>query len=123
MTATSNHYGRLFAAGIQCWQLGWQAAETAFAAQTVIGARMAMIATGLRQPSRMPITEIERMASEKMTAFTQAAIAASREMGSVTDTMEMLDMTERMLAASMAWLKPVHAKATSNARRLGSRRM
>lgn len=122
MADKNNHYGRLVAAGWQCWQLGWQATETAIAAQTVIGARLAMIGAGMREPHRMPLTEIERMASEKMVAFTQAAVAASREMGTVGDTMEVLDITERMLAVSLAWWKPIHARTTANARRLGGTR-
>ena len=46
--------GRMMQATFDWWQLGWQVAETMFAAQTVIGRRMTMMGQGLNRTGRMP---------------------------------------------------------------------
>ena len=127
--------GRMMQATFDWWQLGWQVAETMFAAQTVIGRRMTMMGQGFNRTGRMPYAEMSRFVPEKTAAFSKANTGALRAMTAgevgplpvaamdtaVSGTLTMLDLSERMLAASTAWWTPLHAKATSNARRLRKR--
>jgi hypothetical protein len=125
-------YFRLATAGFDWFRLSWTVAETMIASQSVIAKRMTMIGKG----SAGSYGELARMVPEKMSAFGKARDGAAREMAGksgasqrdrlesalVGDTMAMFDLGEQMLAASLAWWQPLHAGATSNAKRLRRRR-
>lgn len=119
---------RMMDSGFDLWRLSLQMAETMVASQAVIGARMAMMGAGLQEPHRMPLAEMARFMPEKVAAFGKAGSAAAKHLAPAAmdafpaDAMAMFALSERMLAASLAWWQPVHAQATSNARRLGRKR-
>lgn len=116
---------RLIDSGLAWWKLCWQVTETLAASQTVVAARMAMMEAGVRQPHRMPHAEVARMLPEKIAAFAKAGSGAAREMTGTSavdltaiDAATPLDLFDQWIAVSAAWWQPVHAQATSNARRL-----
>ncbi|MEO5493915.1 MAG: hypothetical protein ABIR08_07790 [Sphingomonas sp.] len=123
------HYGdtidRFMTAGFDTWKVSLKIAETMAASQTVIGARMAMLGTGLEYPSRMPFVEYSRLVPEKTAAFGKANAGAAQALRSVggskatmSDSMALLDWWEVSIKATAAWWTPIHAQAVANARRL-----
>ncbi|USI73978.1 hypothetical protein [Sphingomonas morindae] len=110
-------------AGMAWWRLAWTMTETSVAAQSVIGARLAMMGAGLADPSRLNQREMLLMGSEKLDAFTRGGLAAWAAMGRTYshESMTMLDLVEQGLASQAAWWRPVHKTATANARRLAAR--
>ena len=119
--------------------------ETAGAANAVIASRSETIAAAARNPLHADHRELNRMVSEKGTAFTSAgtslatdwsamqgdllaqagAIASmwmsgrlpsARETGALMSRSQR--MSERALASSIRALHPIHATATANKRRL-----
>ncbi|TCS13972.1 hypothetical protein [Caulobacter sp. BK020] len=118
-------------------------AELALASLSVIGARAPMIVQALQDPMRGNYAELGRMVSEKPLAFAKGAAAAgpawlamaaesnryfaqawcaTPSLAAATGAMAFWG---RMLSLGLAWqsamLVPIHAAATANARRLGSR--
>ena len=115
-------------AGFAWWRLTNHVAETMVASQAVMTRRMGMMGKAARNPNMPPPAELARMAPEKVVAFhragTQASAARSEAAGKAAagDALAGLHMLESALAISAAWWAPVHATATSNARRLGRTR-
>jgi hypothetical protein len=139
------------------WQVGFKAWETMFAAPTVIAQRTARLMSAGPIPGASDRREFVNMGTEKVVAFSQACLGASREMvsfqqglariacrqwwalftalnpllagrgtqpfsGTSKIVMSMLDAGNHSMSAlprvAHSAVKPVHAKATSNARRL-----
>ena len=123
MTHYGNTMERFVTAGLDAWKVSLKIAETMVASQTVIGARLAMLGTGLEHPSRMPFVEFSRLVPEKAAAFGKANVGAARVLQSrhaaATDGMALLDWWETSIKATGAWWAPVHDQAMANARRLG----
>jgi hypothetical protein len=100
------------------------------ASQAVIATRLGMIGTGMQHPGRMPYAEMARMVPEKMSAFGRASSGAARHAwpdakawtAPLDASVDMLELWERSLAASLAWWQPLHAGSTANARRLSRKR-
>lgn len=130
MIQAYNPVGRMIAAGFDTWKLSMQITETMIASQAVIGTRMGMLGKGLNGTGKMPFTEFSRLIPEKTAAFGEANAGASRAMGKggvmppslsgvlISDSLAMFDWWERSLSAAGAWWLPIHAQATSNAKRL-----
>lgn len=124
---------RMLAAGLDTWVLGARIAETMIASNAVIGARMGMLGRGMNGSGAFPVAEFGRLIPEKAAAFGKAQAGASRAMAPAADSvsggavpndgMAMLDWWEMSLKAASAWWLPIHATATSNARRLSRRRV
>jgi hypothetical protein len=126
---------RMMEASLDWWRLGWQVTETMIASQAVIGRRMMMVGAGLNRTGRMPYAEMSRFVPEKAAAFSEAGAGAVRVLAAggagnpfavaasvASESLTMFDLFERSIAASAAWWAPLHAGATSNARRLAHRR-
>jgi len=135
MIQAYNPFARMVTAGFDAWTLSMQISETMIASQAVIGARMGMLCEGLDGTGKMPFAELSRLIPEKTAAFGKANAGASRAMGKrgpmppsssgalASDSLAMLDWWEQSLSVANAWWLPVHAQATSNAKRLsGARR-
>ena len=129
--ASDSVLGRGLAAGFDWWQLAGQVTETMLASQMVIATRLTMIGNGLSGRGRLPMAEMARMGPEKLVAFGRASSGAARhalpfDAGLWTAPLDagvdMLELWERSLAASLAWWQPLHARSTANARRLARRR-
>jgi hypothetical protein len=118
-------------------------AELALASLSVVGARAPLILQAISDPMRGDYAELGRMISEKPLAFARGAAAGrpawlamaaesnryfaqnwtlTPSLAAATGAMAFWG---RMLSLGLAWqsamLAPVHAAATANARRLGSR--
>jgi len=126
---------RMMEASLDWWRLGWQVTETMIASQAVIGRRMMMVGAGFNRTGRMPYAEMSRFVPEKAAAFSEAGAGAVRALTAgvvgnpfaasssvASESLTMFDLFERSIAASAAWWAPLHAGATSNARRLAHRR-
>jgi len=134
MIEAYNPFARMITAGFDAWKLSIQISETMIASQAVIGARMGMLGKGLDGTGKMPFAEFSRLIPEKTAAFGKANAGASRAMGQkgsmppslsgafLSDSLAMVDWWERSLSAAGAWWLPVHAQATSNAKRLSRAR-
>lgn len=135
MDKLTSQASRIIEASLDWWRLGWQVTETMIASQAVIGRRMMMVGAGLNRTGRMPYAEMSRFVPEKAVAFSEAGAGAVRALVSgaagnpfaaaaaaASESLTMFDLFERSLAASTAWWAPLHAGATSNARRLARRR-
>ncbi|HWU14875.1 MAG TPA: hypothetical protein VN157_12815 [Caulobacter sp.] len=118
-------------------------AELALASLSVVGARAPMIVQAFQDPMRGNYAELGRMVSEKPLAFARGAAAAGpawlamaaesnryfAQAWSATPSLAAatgaMAFWGRMLSLRLAWqsamLAPIHAAATANARRLGSR--
>ncbi|MBO9559659.1 MAG: hypothetical protein J7515_13900 [Caulobacter sp.] len=128
--------------------LATTSAELALASLRVVNARTPMIAQAIHDPARGNYAELTRMVSEKPLAFargahaagpawlamaaesnrylTQAWKAPSWGLDPALDaSFGALAFWGRMMSLGVAWqsamLAPLHAAATANARRLGSR--
>jgi hypothetical protein len=123
-------------------------AELAQASLRVIDARAPMIVAAARDPMRGNYAELTRMVSEKPLAFAQGAAAAGpawlamvaesnrylaqawktprRGLAPALDaSLGAMAFWGRMMSLGVAWqsamLAPIHAAATTNARRLGGK--
>jgi hypothetical protein len=131
--------------GASMWANSLALQETAIASQSVIDHRSKTIDAAVRNPLTADLVELNRMMPEKITAFGKAGsslladwidmqgdlMAQSRDMASLFGTwppsgaaIERIGKRGSKLAVKMSTaggraLKPVHATATSNQRRLG----
>ena len=123
-------------------------AELALASLKVVGARTPMIVQAMSDPMRGNYAELTRMVSEKPLAFAKGAAAggpawlamaaeSNRYLAQAWKTptyglapamnasLGAMAFWGRMMSLGVAWqsamLAPVHAEATANARRLGSK--
>jgi hypothetical protein len=118
--------------------------ETLDAAQAVIASRSETIAAATRNPFKADVTELSLMVSEKKTAFTKAGKSLASDWERIQrelvalgtmwvngpllpgKAMAMMARSQRLneqaLASSIRALRPIHATATANKRRLGKRR-
>jgi len=127
---------------------GRMVGETMDAAQAVISSRSKTIAAATRNPLKADVTELGLMVSEKGKAFTKAGeslasdwrrmqgdlLAQAEAFGSLWlggplmpgKAMAMLArsqrINERAMASGLRALKPIHATATANKRRLSKAR-
>ncbi len=145
MTDPMLAWWRMWTDGAQTAVKFW---ETLAASAVVIDRRMPMIDAGLRDPWTADHGELAGMVTEKVQAFTQAGTAFATDMARMQglwmqvmqDAMTLgtsrrlpsaariaasgaraVRLTEGTLAAGGRALKPIHAKATANAKRLGKR--
>lgn len=130
MSHECNLLARMMTAGFDTWNLSMQITETMIASHAVIGTRMDMLGKALDGTGKMPFAEFSRLVPEKTAAFGKANAGASRAMGPkgamppnlsgafMSDSLAIFDWWERSLSAAGAWWLPVHAQATSNAKRL-----
>ncbi|QAY75867.1 hypothetical protein [Sphingosinicella sp. BN140058] len=127
---------KLNAAALDLFATGLRSAETMLAADAVIRTRSRMIGDAAAAPHKGDYRELSRMVPEKVAAFGAAGdvLAAEwriwqQEVGALAATAEptidtffrWTDAMTRLWAAPGAALRPVHAAATANARRLGKR--
>ncbi len=130
-------------------QTGMRMWETMAASAVVIDKRMPMIDAGMRNPFTADHDELTGMVTEKAQAFAKAGDSLAQDMaamqglwlqvvqdawamgtsGRVPSARQMtargdraLRLTDSMIGAGGRALAPIHAKATANAKRLGTRR-
>lgn len=123
------------------FSLWWKAAETMAASASVIASRRQIIDSAMRDPMNADAAELGQMVSEKMDAFTRAALDASANGWALYADMvsQMWDMgrpgpassarmakrSRRMarnaLAAGHKAIGPVHSAVTANKKRLDRR--
>jgi hypothetical protein len=131
------------ASPVDTFALATAGAELALASLRVVNARTPMIVQAFNDPMRGNYAELTRMVSEKPLAFARGAAAGgpgwlamaaesnryftqawTLTPGLATAT-NALAFWGRMMSLGVAWqsamLAPVHAAATANARRLGSK--
>jgi hypothetical protein len=135
-------------AATDTFALATTGAELALASLRVVGARTPMIAKAMSDPMRGDYAELTRMVSEKPLAFAQGASAggpawlamaaeSNRYLAqawkpptygvapALSASLDAFAFWGRMMSLGVAWqsamLAPVHAAATANARRLGSK--
>ena len=137
---------RKTAAALDAFSLATAGAELAMASLHVINARAPMIVQAWRDPMRGNYAELTRMVSEKPLAFARGAAAGgpgllamaaesnryltdawkTPGLGIVAAPMAAMAFWGRMMTLGLAWqsavIRPVHAEATANARRLAVKR-
>lgn len=127
---------------------GRMVGETLDAAQAVISSRSETIASATRNPLDADVNELGLMVSEKNKAFTTAGKSLASDWGGMQSdlmaqaqafgslwmggvgmpgtAMAMIARSQRIneqaLASGIRALRPIHATATANQRRLGKRR-
>ncbi len=97
-------FGMMLKAQREAMDLWRKSAETATASAYVVQKRVSMMGN----PSASDVAELSRMIPEKMAAFGLANMAMAQALLS----------GESMAAGMSAGLKPIHARATANAKRL-----
>lgn len=144
MTTTTNPIAELWMWPLHAARLGSDWMETMLATQRVISARLPTIASAMQNPLAADHVELNRMVSEKVSAFgqsgrsvqtagavvRQAADANARALGRMAGggmlwPAEWMALAEGNLAAMAAMaalpaaaLAPVHSRVTANDRRL-----
>lgn len=145
---TSPRKTRRKATPADAFALATAGAELALASLKVVGARTPMIVQAMSDPMRGNYAELTRMVSEKPLAFAKGAAAggpawlamaaeSNRYLSQAWKTptyglapamnasLGAMAFWGRMMSLGVAWqsamLAPVHAEATANARRLGSK--
>lgn len=115
------------------WATGLRLAETLVAVPTVVNARLPMIGAAAYDPLTGNWPELYKMVAEKAEAFAMAGLSITRDMQAIQAEMLRPARSGRTAAASSARighhamgaagraLRPVHAAATGNAKRLRSR--
>ena len=130
------------------WRAGTMLSETMTASQAVVGHRSKTIEAAINDPLGADYGELNRMVSEKATAFGAAGMSLSRDWlamqrdlgAQVSDVSAMMfgklpgpDKAQAMmkrsqrlgsaaLASSVGAMTPIHRAATANQRRLGKKR-
>jgi len=98
--------------------LALRTGEMLAASAQVIGHRTGRMATAGPSPSARDRKEFTRMGLEKVEAANESALAMSRQLA--TAQMQAgFRFWNDMLRLSSAGLKPIHSRATANAKRLG----
>lgn len=142
-------WGRLMTAALDASRTAQNTAETLAASRDVIGHRTALIGQAIRSPLHGDYAELSRMAPEKIAAFSQAGMAIAHQwwgmqmawwdeaqrigatamrggMPTAEDisaiTAHAVRTVEQSVAIGSGALAPIHARATSNARRLNRRK-
>jgi hypothetical protein len=145
---TSPRKTRRKATPADAFALATAGAELALASLKVVNARTPMIVQAMSDPMRGNYAELTRMVSEKPLAFAKASAAggpgwlamaaeSNRYLAQAWKTpsygvapamnasLAAMAFWGRMMSLGVAWqsamLAPVHAEATANARRLGSK--
>lgn len=124
-------------------------AETLVASGSVIGHRSGTIGEAIANPGAADVVELQRMVGEKATSFAEAGASLARDWWKLQADLaaqtaavgEMLTagslpsaravrainarsrrLGDHSVASATRALRPIHATATANARRLGKRR-
>src|SRR5271168_412123 len=87
LARTTRALNKLTAAGADLADTALKAGESAVAAGTVIGHRVAMGAQAMQDPFNADPTEFARMGTEKLTAFTASSRAVLNECQSIQNEM------------------------------------
>jgi hypothetical protein len=109
-------------AAFMLWtDLALRTSEMLLASAQVIGHRTGRMATAGPSPNARDRKEFTRMGLEKVAAANESALAMGRQL--TTAQMQAgLKIWTDMLRMSSAGLKPIHSRATANAKRLGRRK-
>lgn len=144
-------WSRAITVSLDLGRIAMQASETVSASRTVIDRRSSLIHAAIADPVNADISELSKMVPEKVTAFSLAGTAVLEGCNAwnkaanaeVTDLVAAMYSPVKSPLAWMTWvsrrqafglraaehgahvsaavLKPVRAKAISNAKRLGKR--
>lgn len=136
---------RMMDTTVELSRMGQRVSETLIASHDVIGIRSDMIRTAINSPLEADHGELARMVPEKVEAFSQAGSAIATEWWAMQADMltqaqqfgamalkgrtptaaewakiaaRNMEHVERSVALGARAVKPVHARATANARRL-----
>jgi hypothetical protein len=138
----------MYSFGLELGATAVRAGETMLAAHSVIGSRVGTMGAAARNPITADYAELARMLPEKVEAFSRAGASLMKDVESVqaetgaqmrhvtalmtsgkipsfsdmfTLSARWANITQKATGAAGRALQPVHAAATSNARRLRTR--